>query len=758
MWTTFKATVRTLLLTPSAVVWTLIFPIVLATVFNFMFEPMRSTGSVEAVDVAVVADDAWEDSPFSQVVDTLSEAGEPLLAVHPVAGEKEARDLLAEGSVAGAYVVDAAGESTATPSASAAGAPRIILAPAGSGTSSDASYDINRAILESVATSYLQRVALIEDLAAHDPAALSDPTTVQNALGLGVSVREVSLTNAQPDSMVRFYYALLGMASIFAAQLAGESVWRLQPTSSAAGARRAVSGTSRMRLLIPTIGACWAVSTTFLAIAFGYICLTAHIDFSGREGLCLVGIAASSLLSCGIGALVGALPGRMGSDSRRGILTALTCLLSLFAGLYGEPTMELADTVAHVFPAATWLNPVCLIRDLFYTVYYYDTLVPLYLIIYIGFLSSMGVVLMGEVGGSGAREATEVPRARIALVDRDGSAVAQSLEEMLSQTDELITVADEPLALQDALATGKADAVLAIPAGFGDALMDAARTGGDLPELEAATGGDMQAAALASQRASRTASLIASRAALTPHASAEQVLDGMRKLSDIAPAVDTIETTEESTAASRLAFYLTFSSYTVTSSIVVVAGVVLSTLNKPDVRRRQLAAPVSSWRMGFESIAGCAVLALGVCAWVALVGIGASGAGALLSSAGAQVVLAIASLCAFALVPLSLAYTLAQCGFREEALNAIANLGGMVMSFLGGVWVPLSLMGANVQAVAHFTPTFWMYDAVTCALGAQEVNASVLAAVGIDLGIIALFAVAIVSAGLVAARLRVREV
>ena len=96
---------------------------------------------------------------------------------------------------------------------------------------------------------------------------------------------------------------------------------------------------------------------------------------------------------------------------------------------------------------------------------------PLYLIIYIGFLSSMGVVLMGEVGGSGAREATEVPRARIALVDRDGSAVAQSLEEMLSQTDELITVADEPLALQDALATGKADAVLAIPAGFGDALM-----------------------------------------------------------------------------------------------------------------------------------------------------------------------------------------------------------------------------------------------------------------------------------------------
>ena len=114
---------------------------------------------------------------------------------------------------------------------------------------------------------------------------------------------------------------------------------------------------------------------------------------------------------------------------------------------------------------------------------------PLYLIIYIGFLSSMGVVLMGEVGGSGTQEATEVPRVRIALVDRDGSAVSQPLEEMLSKTDELITVADEPLALQDALATGKADAVLIIPAGFGDALLETARNG---RRSTRARGGDRQ--------------------------------------------------------------------------------------------------------------------------------------------------------------------------------------------------------------------------------------------------------------------------
>ena len=323
MWTTFTTTVRTLLHTPSAVVWTLVFPIVLATVFNFMFEPLRAV---------------------------------------PVNSTKDARSLVKDGMADGAFSVQSNGE------------PLLVLAP--TGTSSDSSYNVNRAILESILNSYLQNQSLVANVAQNNPATLANASAVEAALSQTVDVAQASLTRAQPDAMVRFYYALLGMASIFAAQLAEQSVWRLQPTASAEGARRAVSGTSRMRLLIPTIAGCWVVSTAFLAIAFGYICLTAHIDFAGREPLCLIGIAAASLLSCGLGALVGSIPGRMGSDSRRGLLTAVTCLLSLFAGLYGQPTMELADSVAKAFPAVTWINPVCLVRDLFYSVYYYDALAP----------------------------------------------------------------------------------------------------------------------------------------------------------------------------------------------------------------------------------------------------------------------------------------------------------------------------------------------------------------------------------------------
>lgn len=381
---------------------------------------------------------------------------------------------------------------------------------------------------------------------------------------------------------------------------------------------------------------------------------------------------------------------------------------------------------------------------------------PLYLVIYIGFLSTMGVLLMGEVSEDQTL-ALEPARTRIALVDRDGSDVSAGLAEALAKTDELVSVEDEPLELQDALACGRVDAVLIVPAGFGDELMAAAREARDLPELEIATGSDAQAAALAGQRASRWTSLVTAHAALESGADGAAAVNAALTTTNLEPTVEVLESNKESSAASRLAFYLTFSSYTLTSSVIVVAGVVLAALGEADVRRRQLASPVSSWRMGLGSIAGCGVLTLGVVAWVIAVGMANSGADALLPNAAPQVTLALVSFLVFSLVPLALAYTLAQCGFGEEALNAIANLGGMVMSFLGGAWVPLSLLGAGVQAVARFTPTFWMYDAVTCALGARTVTPQVLATVGVDLGIIALFVAAIVSVGLVVSRLRMRE-
>ena len=101
-----------------------------------------------------------------------------------------------------------------------------------------------------------------------------------------------------------------------------------------------------------------------------------NIDFAGREVLCLVGIAGSAFMAAGLGSLVGSLPLHGGASAGSGILTGLTCVLSIFAGLYGEPTMKLADAIARAVPVSAWVNPAKLVCDLFHSLYFYESLAP----------------------------------------------------------------------------------------------------------------------------------------------------------------------------------------------------------------------------------------------------------------------------------------------------------------------------------------------------------------------------------------------
>ena len=80
------------------------------------------------------------------------------------------------------------------------------------------------------------------------------------------------------------------------------------------------------------------------------------VDLAGREGLCVAGLGAASLLACALGTALGSLP-KLDVGSKTGILTGVVCLLSLFTGLYGEPCMELADMVSREFPVLASLKP-----------------------------------------------------------------------------------------------------------------------------------------------------------------------------------------------------------------------------------------------------------------------------------------------------------------------------------------------------------------------------------------------------------------
>lgn len=153
--------------------------------------------------------------------------------------------------------------------------------------------------------------------------------------------------------------------------------------------------------------------------------------------------------------------------------------------------------------------------------------------------------------------------------------------------------------------------------------------------------------------------------------------------------------------------------------MIVCVGLVLSSLSEPMLASRLEAGPQSPRVRSLQTLAACLVLTLFVCLVSCAVGLVALHE-AMASLPGWQVALAFGSNFAFALVPLAIAFLLASVGAREEVLNACGNILGMVMSFMGGAWVPLSFMGPAVVVAAHFFPTYWTNSSVDVALSAAS--------------------------------------
>ena len=371
---TFKYTVLSILRERSVVIWVLLFPLILATMFNAMFSGLDDAAyDLPIIPVAVVDESQGQaGDAFDATMDALSEGDDALLSATYVDSADDARDLLKSGEAIGVVTLDAEGY------------PSLELSP-GVGDVGVSMEQIKRTVLADVIDDFCRSRAAAEDIAANDPMALANADVVASFSDRSTYTQELAITHSKTRESVRYFYALLGFAALMAAMVGLNAVGRVQPNISPLGARRALSGTSRVRMLVGCISASWVVSFCALMIAFAYIRFVLGVEFGDREGECVLGLAVAALMSTSLGAFIGALPG-VPFNAKSGILTGLTCLLSLFAGLYGTPAMRLADQIAHDAPWAALVNPAKQVTDLFYSLYVYTDLTP--------FLQTMGTLLV----------------------------------------------------------------------------------------------------------------------------------------------------------------------------------------------------------------------------------------------------------------------------------------------------------------------------------------------------------------------------
>ncbi|MCQ2538725.1 MAG: ABC transporter permease, partial [Lachnospiraceae bacterium] len=170
------------------------------------------------------------------------------------------------------------------------------------------------------------------------------------------------------------------------------------------------------------------------------------------------------------------------------------------------------------------------------------------------------------------------------------------------------------------------------------------------------------------------------------------------------PKVETVVFSEDGSVTNNtIFFYFQYLPYIFVLILFVGMAPILVLQNEKDMKARTDVSCLPSKSRSFQSFLAGGLLAL--CIWIAFVVVALILFGK--DFFNARVYLAMAN--SFVFVVFSVAITLLVSVFapNENMVNILANVIGLSMSFLCGVFVPQSMLSEKVLAVAKFLPCYW---------------------------------------------------
>ncbi|ANU44279.1 ABC transporter permease [Bifidobacterium animalis] len=404
MWSTFLNTMRVNLREKSSLFWLFCFPIILSTMFMGMFGNIGEVYEIHTMRFAVVADanfckatnarqmlHAMQRDPLRNegcgnamegtAPDTASgqvgsELGN-LLELQAVSNVKEAKGLInADHGVRGYINATEDGLLNLTIS-------RTSVAAVNDDTG-NSGFSASLNILHGAVGMFNRRVITVTELLNTDPGVFRDATFTKEMGDIPTFTKDVSLTHFKPTESIRFYYALLAMTALMSMTFATTTVCATQANLSALGMRRSLAPLSKFNQLMGGFLASWLCASVSMVVATLYIHFVCKVDFGGRWPVLVLALLLASLTANALGTLIGSLP-KLTSGVKIGITTALSCVLSIFSGLYGTGAMNLSDWIQRNAPGFAIVNPTQQITNLFYDLLYYDSYAP--------FLRTSGILL-----------------------------------------------------------------------------------------------------------------------------------------------------------------------------------------------------------------------------------------------------------------------------------------------------------------------------------------------------------------------------
>ncbi|GAB2023711.1 ABC transporter permease [Pseudolactococcus yaeyamensis] len=322
--------------------WTIAFPMILGTFFFMAFGNLAKHDEIATeIPIAMVVSNQSVQAETQKAFLTEMQK-EKLITIKAYPTEKVAKEKLADGKISGLFYLDQALSLTVTRS------------------------NLNASILKVILDSYNKNVAMISDIAKAHPENL--PAAIAAMSDLKPAVKAVAPNGKTTSSFMQYFFALIAYACLSGIFLGVNNSFETQANLSALGARRSISPTPKLTLILVDF-------ITILAVDFvSVLLLTLYITkgFGISLGDNMLGIIVTVLMGCVIGVSLGIVLGASNHASRNlkmGLTVVLTLVPSFFAGLMFE---NMGIIVEKYFPLLNRINPAALLSDAFYCLSVYD--------------------------------------------------------------------------------------------------------------------------------------------------------------------------------------------------------------------------------------------------------------------------------------------------------------------------------------------------------------------------------------------------
>lgn len=353
----FKYSLKTLFKNKMLIFWTYAFPIILGTFFYLAFSNIENSEKFDIIDIAIVNNEQFSNNiVLKQSFNVLGaeESDEQLFNIKYVDLD-EAKNMLESDEISGYLLVEEN--------------PKVIVKTSGT----------NQTILKYVTEEIIQNENVLTNIIEEK---LNGNTIDGNIDAYIQSIRDDALKMLDINSlqirditskklsytMIEFY-TLIAMTALYGGIIGMTAINQNLANMSNNGKRIAISPTNKIKIIFSSLLSSFIVQIIGLFILFMYTIFVLKVDYGNNLPLIILLSLVGSLAGLSLGMAVGTVL-KAGENVKVGIIIAFTMLGSFLSGMMGITMKYIIDTNV---PLVNKLNPVNMITDGLYSLYYYDT-------------------------------------------------------------------------------------------------------------------------------------------------------------------------------------------------------------------------------------------------------------------------------------------------------------------------------------------------------------------------------------------------